>query len=728
MKKTSKGLSKKTIFSGITGAALLFLGSTQYARAIGSIENSVVSTILYAVGYFIATVMGIIISIEAWLIGVVLNINNNIFQTSLVQNGFSISLSIANMAFVLGIIVIAIATILRRESYGIKQLLWKLVVMAVLVNFGLVIMAPIFGVGSSLTQYFLNCINPSAGGCSGTGSSIQSFFTFGTYFAGAFNPQNGFTALSNAGGASGASTSGSTLTYAGAFSAAGLNVAAMVVPIFGVVFLVINTSLIVIVLAVFLIMLFIRYIYIAILAILLPFAWASYVFPSFSSHFEAWWKKFLQWTFFAPIVMFFLYLALNAMQTSNPSGAWSNNSAFNITQYMQGVTVWTAIQTFLGAQFAIIIQSFLQEILLIGLIIGGLIAANSMSIKFAGTVVSAGQSSAKAAAGWGVKRGKSAAARGARNAYQAAGGHDFTNRLATSNNRFIAAAGRGLRSVQTNKAEVETAKKNVTDNKSDYMEDIKGKMNEQDTFAHVAKGVDKGWLKSGMEFNGKKIEDILDDEAMVKRNGQGNLKKDADVLLMSNTNVRNAERAAARGGATAMVADDIKDENGNIVRDSHGNEMRKGETMDTEELRQAAMEEFTRDFKTKDAAKVDSNGAFGPNVPSATLDLRLKAVVQNPQLISTLLKDMKSPALKNFQRNYERVIDKEIGAHTAQLNTLRASAAGAPTREQAEKIEGLTEAISGLQTTKVRVPRIILNAKFGNTARTMPTPTPGPTP
>ena len=64
----------------------------------------------------------------------------------------------------LGIIVIALATILRIESYSIKKMLWKLVVMAILVNFGLVIIAPIFGFSNALTQYFLNCFNPWPGG------------------------------------------------------------------------------------------------------------------------------------------------------------------------------------------------------------------------------------------------------------------------------------------------------------------------------------------------------------------------------------------------------------------------------------------------------------------------------------------------------------------------------------------------------------------------------------
>ena len=98
---------------------------------------------------FFAWIFGALISVESCLISVVLNINAGILHTSFVQTGFSISLSVANLAFVLGIIVIALATILRIESYSIKKMLWKLVVMAILVNFGLVIIAPIVGFSNS---------------------------------------------------------------------------------------------------------------------------------------------------------------------------------------------------------------------------------------------------------------------------------------------------------------------------------------------------------------------------------------------------------------------------------------------------------------------------------------------------------------------------------------------------------------------------------------------------
>ena len=133
------------------------------ASIFSNIGYIVIGKIAFGVSYMIAWIAGVAISIETWLVGVMLGINTGVFQSQIVQKGFGVTLSIANLGFVLGIIVIALATILHRETYGWKKLLWKLVFAAILVNFSLVIAAPIFGIGNSFTQYFLNCVDPSVG-------------------------------------------------------------------------------------------------------------------------------------------------------------------------------------------------------------------------------------------------------------------------------------------------------------------------------------------------------------------------------------------------------------------------------------------------------------------------------------------------------------------------------------------------------------------------------------
>lgn len=623
---------------GIVGKAANALGGL---LGIGSIANTVIAGVLYAVAYLIATVLGILIAVEAWLIGVVLNINSGIFQTSLVQNGFSISLSIANLAFVLGIIVIAIATILRSESYGIKQVLWKLVVMAILVNFGLVIMAPIFNIGTSLTQYFVNCIGPVSGGCSGTGSDVSSFFAFGSYFAGAFNPQAAFTVLSN-GGLSGASTATNSISVSGAaaqaingaFAPGGLNVLAMVVPIFGVVFVVINVLLVVVVLGAFILLYSIRYIYIAILAILLPFAWAAWIFPAFKHHFESWWSKFLQWTFFAPISMFFIYLALNATRSGTSLAGWVNSSYFNVATYttQSNNPVWIALQTLLVGPFSQIVAVFLQEILLVGLIIGGLIAADQMSVKFAGTAVDAISAGATYIA---AQQG----ARGLRRGWHAVGGHNLTNRLARSNIPGLSGIGRWGQKFQTNKAHVDEAQKDMShEDKIMWEHNNQGRMSEHVMLARVAHGIEKGWVKSDTVINGRNVKDIIDDKGLLDRNGQAKLGKDGSKYFAADKDVRKAisdgDMVAARAAMNKFVkgldADDLNKIRGDeLFREKFDPATDEGklQQIQVESLVENAPQAFSKILpKMSSGARENLNGIFDEHrMPT----IRQEAIVEN---------------------------------------------------------------------------------------------------
>src|SRR3989338_1738048 len=139
----------------------------------GGILGSVIAWIVYVINYIIATIFGVFISIIAWFIGIVIQINTNIVNTPIVQNGFSITLAVANLGFVMAIIVIAIMTILRYETYALKKTLWKLVAAAILVNFSLVIAGAILNFADNLTLYFLNGFNQ---GCTtGTSTGVPGF-------------------------------------------------------------------------------------------------------------------------------------------------------------------------------------------------------------------------------------------------------------------------------------------------------------------------------------------------------------------------------------------------------------------------------------------------------------------------------------------------------------------------------------------------------------------------
>jgi hypothetical protein len=367
-------------------APLFFIGTTQFAHADGwfsfsDIAFSIFAKGAYAISYLIGWIAGVYVAIISWFISVVIQLNMQIFNTVLVQKGFSLSLSVANLGFVLGIIIIALATILQIESYGAKKILWKLVIGAILVNFSLVIAAPIFGLGNSFATYFLNCMNnKQCDGSAGVGVTADSF---ATSLAGAFQPQNGFDIHGPLIDKTGFPTD----------SALSQDFGAATKPVFSVFFAAIESVVIVITLATLAVMLLIRYVYIAILAILMPFAWLGWVFPSMGSWWSKWWNNFIRWTFFAPIVLFFMYLAIQTTTAMNDPANGVQSYA-NYTDPAKN-SMFAGIATFFGGALSGVIQNVLNVVIMTFLAVGGMIVADKLSIAGAsagmGAITGAGK-------------------------------------------------------------------------------------------------------------------------------------------------------------------------------------------------------------------------------------------------------------------------------------------------------------------------------------------------
>ena len=131
--------------------------------------------IIGGVNYLIGLIASVFVEIGAYLINWGITINTNLIGDSLVARGFGITLDIVNLGFVLAIILMAFATILRIESYDMKKMLWKLIVAALLVNFSLTIAGVFLDFTGVFSQFFIDRVQGAAG--------------FSTALANAFNPQ-----------------------------------------------------------------------------------------------------------------------------------------------------------------------------------------------------------------------------------------------------------------------------------------------------------------------------------------------------------------------------------------------------------------------------------------------------------------------------------------------------------------------------------------------------------
>ena len=317
-----------------------------------------------AINLIIAGIAKAFLVLAGWSIDFALSLNSQVLLLPAVQVGWRIVRDIANLGFVLGIIVIAFGTILRSQSYGMRQALWKLIVMAVLVNFSLSICGVFLDAAGIITQFFIDK-------ATGAGGWSFSFALAGAFSPGLFEPVNG---------------------------GAGLDVIPrMLQALASVFFTFIFTFVALVSFFSLSTMLLIRFVHVAFLLILAPIAWLGWVFPNISvgsgNIYHMWWSKFIQWTFFPPIVSFFLYLAIYTMKdsagttariisTANQAGSAAGDAFAGKLMLGNAAATGIGLTASIGEMFVFL-----------ALMNGGLMAAHALSITGAATAIKI--------AGWG---------------------------------------------------------------------------------------------------------------------------------------------------------------------------------------------------------------------------------------------------------------------------------------------------------------------------------------
>ena len=337
-------------------AAALVLGPTVLVAAV--------------VGWIAATLTGLLLAEGGLIAGAANYIQSFIVspQNAIVTIGWTIVRDVANLGFVLVIIVIAFATILRLENYGAKKLLPRLILAAILVNFSLQIGAFIIGFSQVITDFFFSKISLSPG-------------EIGATLIGAFGPQRFL---------SGAKDPDSSIAE-GASIAINLAIGPWLATAFNLIMF-----FTILVLA---FMLIIRFLALSFLLVIAPITWLFFVIPALQAQFSKWWNKFLQWTFFAPATSFFVYLSFTAAQGLGKLWEGAGNSTIS------------SIDKIIQAMF----MDGVNVILLSGFLIGGIIVAQHMGITGAagamGLAQKVGQGARKRAGAWAGRQAKRGGAR-----------------------------------------------------------------------------------------------------------------------------------------------------------------------------------------------------------------------------------------------------------------------------------------------------------------------------
>ncbi|MBA3046739.1 hypothetical protein KKC83_02115 [Patescibacteria group bacterium] len=271
--------------------------------------------IVWICGIILSQIIAAIISITSY---------NSFINEPDIINGWKIVRDLCNMFFVLILLVIAFATILKIESYNVKKLLPKLLIMAVLINFSRTICGLAIDFSQVIMLTFVNAFSDSGGQFTAT-LQVHKFLSASTDFSDLWTSSKDLNA---------------TNTLGSIFIAIG--------------FMVVSTITMVAILIVFLMRMIMFWIYI----VLSPLAFLLSSFPVGQKYAAQYWGEFTKYLINGPVLAFFIWLSLITVQNFDTSTLK--------TVMMECTTEIMCLPNFIGFLIAI------------GFLVGGLIVSQQI--------------------------------------------------------------------------------------------------------------------------------------------------------------------------------------------------------------------------------------------------------------------------------------------------------------------------------------------------------------
>jgi len=337
-----KSIYKKILSIGLLSAFLeLALVRRAHADIISAIGGTVIVKIMQVILAVVTWIAQKIFMLGGMLIELAMRLNNAILDPAsniFLFKGWTVLVNVADLALVIALIIIAFATMLDSQTYGMKKALPRLIVIALLVNFSLVIPGVFLDISGMVTEFFLE-----QSGLKGTAISSA--------LAGAFDI-SGFLSTQNA---------GSGLASIEKFTASTFSLIGSM--IFAIIFTIIG-SIILLTMAV---MLFVRFFILSFMLVLTPIIFVAWIFPGTKKHWDKWWNDFVRWTMFPPVLIFFVWLSLtslNAFRSAAPTGQEAGTAAYAFGD---------------GLMFNL--SSVIQMVMAVMFMAMSLIAANGISIS-----------------------------------------------------------------------------------------------------------------------------------------------------------------------------------------------------------------------------------------------------------------------------------------------------------------------------------------------------------
>lgn len=347
-------------FSCIILGSVVFLFFPNLAQAgigdsIAKLIAWILLPVIWLLGKLVSLFLSILIAIAQY---------NDFIKSAAVTYGWTMVRDFANMFFVLILLVIAFATILRVESYNLKTWLPKLVIMAILINFSKLICGVIIDFAQVIMLTFIGAVKEITGGTMIELLGVSKILEFNESEVEGIEV-NGWTILSSV--------------------------------ILGVIMMIVA----VVVIVVMLMMIIVRMVMIWIYIVLSPLAYLLASFPQGKKYSERWWSDFSKNVIVGPIIAFFLWLSFASL-----GGVEGSAEMEKMGPAVAGVDVdssgVSATITTAGS-----FEHMIKFLVSIGMLVGGLMIAQEMG-GMAGKIAGKGMAklqSMGAGAVKGVQRG-----------------------------------------------------------------------------------------------------------------------------------------------------------------------------------------------------------------------------------------------------------------------------------------------------------------------------------
>lgn len=260
----------------------LFAAAPNAAQACGITDPlSCVALIFAKIFQLLTALMGwiLVLEVEA-VIRVAQYVNFVSPGPAAVRIGWLVTRDLANMFFIVILLVIAFGTILGSSTYSYEKNLPRLLIMAVVINFSKTICGIFIDMGQVVMMTFVNGFKEAAAGNFMNAYQINKLVALGQSESGTYD--------------------------------FGLVIAMM--------FAFILAAIAVCVTLVLLVTLLFRVVMLWVLIILSPIAFLSSAIPRGGDYYADWWKEFRKYIITGPVIAFFMWLALASVQTAGQRG------------------------------------------------------------------------------------------------------------------------------------------------------------------------------------------------------------------------------------------------------------------------------------------------------------------------------------------------------------------------------------------------------------------------